>query len=63
MKLVWSDGHESDYDISWLLERSFADNARKQWLNQHYPMPRIAWGVADFNDVLKKYDFEDVLNK
>ncbi|XP_069693592.1 gamma-butyrobetaine dioxygenase-like [Periplaneta americana] len=61
LKLVWSDGHESSYDVNWLLERSFADNVRKQWLNQHYPMPRIPWNTADFNTILKKYEFRDIL--
>jgi hypothetical protein len=63
LKLVWSDGHESDYDFHWLLERSFADNVRKEWLKQHYPMTRISWGTADFNKILKKYNFQDVLNR
>jgi gamma-butyrobetaine dioxygenase len=63
LKLVWSDGHESDYDINWLLERSFAENVRKEWLNQHYPMKRISWDTAAFNKILKKYDFHDILKR
>ncbi|KDR15510.1 gamma-butyrobetaine dioxygenase-like [Zootermopsis nevadensis] len=62
LKLVWSDDHESDYDFNWLLERSFAENVRKDWLKQHYPMMRISWDTANFNKILNKYNFHDVLN-
>ncbi|XP_023707783.1 gamma-butyrobetaine dioxygenase isoform X2 [Cryptotermes secundus] len=62
LKLVWNDGHESDYDLNWLLERSFTENVRKEWMKQHYPMTRISWGTVDFNKILKKYDFNDILN-
>ena len=61
--MVWSDGHESEYDLNWLLERSFAENARKEWLKQHYPMARIPWGTVEFNKILKKYDFHDILSR
>lgn len=62
LKLVWSDGHESEYDLNWLLERSFAENERKEWLKQHYPMARIPWDTIEFNKILKKYDFHDILS-
>jgi hypothetical protein len=26
-------------------------------------MTRISWGTADFNKILKKYNFQDVLNR
>jgi hypothetical protein len=26
-------------------------------------MMRISWGTADFNKILKKYDFNDILNR
>jgi len=61
--MVWSDGHESEYDLNWLLERSFAENTRKEWLKQHYPMARIPWDTAEFDNILKKYDFHDILNR
>ena len=63
LKMVWSDGHESEYDLNWLLERSFAENTRKEWLKQHYPMARIPWDTAEFDNILKKYDFHDILNR
>jgi len=62
LKMVWSDGHESEYDLNWLLERSFAENVRKEWLKQHYPMARIPWDTAEFDNILKKYDFHDILS-
>lgn len=32
-------------------------------MKQHYPMTRISWGTVDFNKILKKYDFNDILNR
>ncbi|XP_055544863.1 gamma-butyrobetaine dioxygenase-like [Wyeomyia smithii] len=62
LELVWSDGHRSDFVSGWLLERNFSDDNSQQYLNKWYrPRPRL-WAKRDFREVLKQFEFGDVIN-
>ncbi|XP_055594981.1 gamma-butyrobetaine dioxygenase-like isoform X1 [Uranotaenia lowii] len=63
VQFTWSDDHKSEFDAQWLLERNFSEHHRKKYLNDWYrPRPKL-WAKGDFPQVLKNFDFNDVLNE
>lgn len=60
--VVWSDGHRSHFGCEWLLERSFTADCGREYLNEWYRHPPHLWGGKDFSDILKSFEFDDVIN-
>ncbi|XP_062548797.1 gamma-butyrobetaine dioxygenase [Armigeres subalbatus] len=62
VQLVWSDGHRSEFSGEWLVERNFTEENSKEYLNEWYrPRPRL-WGKQEFGDIIKNFEFNDVIN-
>lgn len=62
LRITWSDEHSSDYDIQWLEKRSFNADDQEKYLNKVYrPTPRL-WGKDEFNNVIEKFEFNDIVN-
>lgn len=62
VEIVWSDGHRSRFDSTWLEERIFSEHNRRQYLNEWYrPKPSL-WRKKDFEQILGRFEFADVIN-
>ncbi|XP_055594982.1 gamma-butyrobetaine dioxygenase-like isoform X2 [Uranotaenia lowii] len=62
IKLVWSDGHKSQFGIDWLVERNFSEENRQDYLKEWYRPQARLWGKQDFRDILREFQFADVIN-
>lgn len=61
--LVWADGHKSSFEEQWLLDRNFTEGNREEYLSSHYRPPKLPlWGKHDFNQILKRFEYDDVIN-
>lgn len=48
LEVTWLDDHVSNYDVEWLLERSFSAENRTRYLENHYrPQPKL-WSKNQF---------------
>ncbi|XP_053965695.1 gamma-butyrobetaine dioxygenase-like isoform X1 [Anastrepha ludens] len=61
VNIVWSDRHRSTFSLSWLKERDFSSEARERYMNEWYRPQAKHWGKADFDKILKKFDYWDVM--
>lgn len=61
MKMVWSDGNESEYEMKWIIERSFEEKVSKEWMKKKYNMERINWENDEFEKIIKKYELNDII--
>lgn len=62
MKFTWSDGHVSKFNLDWLKERNFSKENHENYLKTQYRLPMRLWSKAEFAQVYKKFDFNDVIN-
>lgn len=61
--ITWHDGHQSHYNSTWLEDRNFTEQNVQQYLEQWYrPKPRL-WKKREFGEILKSFEFEDVIGK
>lgn len=61
--ITWHDGHQSRYNSTWLEDRNFTEQNVQQYLEQWYrPKPRL-WKKREFGEILKSFEFEDVIGK
>ncbi|XP_058453202.1 gamma-butyrobetaine dioxygenase-like [Malaya genurostris] len=62
LQIVWSDGHRSQFGSEWLIERSFNNDCRQEYLNEWYrPRPKL-WNKQHFSKILNNFEFEDVIS-
>lgn len=62
LNVNWSDNHESSFHIDWLTDRAFTKEKQKQYLRDFYRLPYQTWRKSMFKDVIKYFEFDDVLN-
>lgn len=61
VKIDWNDGHSSQYTHDWLKFRSFLPEDQKRYTEKYYRPKKILWSSAEFDDIFKKYDFDDMM--
>lgn len=61
--MIWADGHKSSFEDQWLLDRNFTKENQDRYLSRHYRPPKLPlWGKNDFNQILKRFEYEEVIN-
>lgn len=63
LKIKWSDEHRSSFTLDWLKERLFTEEKRRLFRDQIYRLKRVTWGANEFEECLKKFDYQTVLNE
>lgn len=58
LQVTWMDNHVSKFDISWLVERSFTDENKKRYLENHYQPELQLWSKKKFE--MKTFQASDV---
>ncbi|XP_068085044.1 gamma-butyrobetaine dioxygenase [Anabrus simplex] len=61
LHVSWSDGHSSQFELGWLRERNFSKETQEAWLNDVYRLPKVPWGSAEFPNILKRFNFQDIV--
>lgn len=63
LDITWYDGHRSQFNAAWLEDRNFSQQNTEQYLEEWYrPKPRL-WRKHEFGEVLKSFEFEDVITR
>ncbi|WP_266143601.1 gamma-butyrobetaine hydroxylase-like domain-containing protein, partial [Escherichia coli] len=62
LSVKWSDGHSSQFPLEWLKERSFLPEDQKRWLDTTYRLPKVAWNAENYQSILRRFKFSDVVN-
>lgn len=63
LTINWSDNHSSTFELNWLKERNFSQANREKYLKDWYRPETIPWSKNEFNTILKKFDYKDVMEK
>ncbi|GJQ68900.1 hypothetical protein Trydic_g6091 [Trypoxylus dichotomus] len=59
----WHDDHKSVYSLDWLEKRSFSKVHQEKFLNEIYMPVKKVWTKDEFPDILKTYEFKDIINE
>lgn len=59
--MTWSDGHESNFTISWLRERNFTEENVSNYVEGFYQSRKIIWGKNEFEEAFESFDYNKVL--
>ncbi|VVC38057.1 Domain of unknown function DUF971,TauD/TfdA-like domain [Cinara cedri] len=57
----WDDGHESTYDLQWLLERRFNEGRQREGY-QLLQLQQVKWTAKSFATMFRSFEYEDVIN-
>ncbi|EDV99781.1 gamma-butyrobetaine dioxygenase [Drosophila grimshawi] len=63
LRVCWSDGHESTYELDWLQRRSFNAKTQRDYLNDFYRPPAIHWSGREFEQIAQRFDYEQVMSE
>ncbi|XP_017779601.1 PREDICTED: gamma-butyrobetaine dioxygenase-like [Nicrophorus vespilloides] len=62
IEIDWDDDHRSIYNFDWLKKRSFKRTVQEKYLADSYLPEKILWDKKDFFNVIKTYQYDDVMN-
>lgn len=63
LKIVWSDGHKSSFDLLWLAERNFSTENISNFLENSYQPKKLVWGREEFEVIFQSFDYNKVLSE
>lgn len=63
LKIVWSDGHKSSFDLLWLAERNFSTENISNFLENSYQPEKLVWGREEFEVICQSFDYNKVLTE
>lgn len=61
--VTWQDAHKSSYDLDWLKQRDFSQEARQRYLDLVYKPPVQLWGKSQFSEVTREFAYQDVIEQ
>lgn len=61
LRVLWNDGHTSQYNYNWLKFRSFTPNNQQTYTETIYKPKKIKWHGKDFSEILYKKDYNEIL--
>lgn len=61
--VTWQDAHKSSYDLDWLKQRDFSQEARQRYLDLVYKPPVQLWGKSQFSEVTREFAYQDVIDQ
>ncbi|XP_047113969.1 gamma-butyrobetaine dioxygenase-like [Schistocerca piceifrons] len=62
LAVKWSDGHRSEFTLEWLKDRSLLPEDQRKWLDTTYRLPKVAWNAENYNSILQRFKYSDVVN-
>jgi len=60
--IEWDDGHQSDFELSWLQARSFSSDKALNYKESFCQPPKKIWNRNDFPSIFKSFDYSKVLS-
>ncbi|EDW90625.1 gamma-butyrobetaine dioxygenase [Drosophila yakuba] len=57
----WSDGHASQYPLSWLRERDFSSANRQRYLRDFYRPEQKLWSGLDFEHMRQMFYYQELI--
>ncbi|KAG6441935.1 gamma-butyrobetaine dioxygenase [Manduca sexta] len=61
IRVSWTDGHQSSYNIEWLKFRSFTPENQRKYSDTIYKPKKVTWHGKDFQKVFTKHDYNEIL--
>lgn len=61
VKLMWDDGHISEFNLNWLKFRNFTAENKKLYDNALFKPKKSTWDGKDFKEVCTKHDYNEIL--
>lgn len=62
LRVMWNDGHTSQYNFNWLKFRGFTPENQKNYTETIYKPKQITWHNEDFDKIFSKHEYNDLLN-